>query len=106
MQSYLSDPIRPEGWIYWNDTTLNYLESLYYAEFENYGPGYNVTSRVKWLGYHRLNDSRQATNFTVSEFIDGDLWLPSTGIGFTAATKKIKGWKYRSLKAGIHGREV
>ncbi|KAF9614039.1 hypothetical protein IFM89_014839 [Coptis chinensis] len=84
MQSYLSDAIRPEGWTYWNDTTLYYLESLYYAEFENYGPGYNVTSRVKWLGYHRLNDSRQATNFTVSEFIDGDLWLPSTGIGFTA----------------------
>ncbi|KAK8682075.1 hypothetical protein V6N13_054472 [Hibiscus sabdariffa] len=37
MQSQLDDIIRPEGWMPWN---LNmYLDTLWYAEFGNRGPG-------------------------------------------------------------------
>lgn len=82
MQSYISGAIRPEGWLEWNQDFA--LDTLYYAEYMNFGPGAGVGSRVKWPGYHALNTSAQAVNFTVAQFIEGNLWLPSTGVKFTA----------------------
>ncbi|XP_020205139.1 pectinesterase/pectinesterase inhibitor PPE8B [Cajanus cajan] len=82
MQSYISDVLRPEGWLEWNGDLG--LDTLYYAEYMNYGPGAGLSDRVKWPGYHVMNDSSQASNFTVTQFIEGNLWLPSTGVTFTA----------------------
>ncbi|KAK7411789.1 hypothetical protein VNO78_03228 [Psophocarpus tetragonolobus] len=82
MQSYISDVLRPEGWLEWNGDYG--LETLYYAEYMNYGPGAGLADRVKWPGYHVMNDSSQVNNFTVTKFIEGNLWLPSTGVTFTA----------------------
>ncbi|CAK7352266.1 unnamed protein product [Dovyalis caffra] len=48
------------------------------------GNGAWLGRRVKWPGYHILNDSTQASNFTVAQFIEGNLWLPSTGVRYTA----------------------
>nr|AEX55241.1 unknown [Allium sativum] len=82
MQSNLGSAIRPEGWLEWQgDFALN---TLYYAEFMNFGPGSGLAGRVKWPGYHTLNSSAQAVNFTVAQFIDGNLWLPSTGVKYTS----------------------
>ncbi|XP_019417377.1 PREDICTED: pectinesterase/pectinesterase inhibitor PPE8B-like isoform X2 [Lupinus angustifolius] len=81
MQSYISDVLSPEGWLEWNGSI--YLDTLYYAEYQNYGPGSALDKRVKWPGYHVLNDSNQASNFTVAQLIHGDLWLPLTGVNFT-----------------------
>ncbi|KAL0338830.1 UNVERIFIED_CONTAM: Pectinesterase/pectinesterase inhibitor PPE8B [Sesamum angustifolium] len=77
MQSYISNTIRPEGWLEWNGNFA--LNTLFYAEYMNYGPGAGLGGRVKWPGYHVLNDSAQATQFTVAEFIVGNKWLPATG---------------------------
>ncbi|KAI4344672.1 hypothetical protein L6164_011871 [Bauhinia variegata] len=82
MQSYLSNVLRPEGWIEWNGPFA--LDTLYYAEYMNYGPGAGLADRIKWPGYHVLNSSSEANNFTVARFIEGNLWLPSTGVIFTA----------------------
>nr|VDD48132.1 unnamed protein product [Brassica oleracea] len=82
MRNNLSDVVRPEGWLEWNTTFA--LDTLFYGEFLNYGPGSGLGSRVKWPGYHVFNNSDQANNFTVSQFIEGNLWLPSTGVTFTA----------------------
>ena len=82
MQSYMSEVVRPEGWLEWNaDFALN---TLYYAEYHNSGGGAALERRVRWPGYRPLNDSSQASNFTVSQFIEGNLWLPSTGVTYTA----------------------
>ncbi|KAG4949535.1 hypothetical protein AAZX31_15G174800 [Glycine max] len=81
MQSYISDVLSPEGWLEWNGTL--YLDTLLYAEYKNYGPGARLDNRVKWPGYHVMNDSREAYNFTVANLILGELWLPSTGVTFT-----------------------
>lgn len=82
MQSFLSNVIRPEGWLEWNgDFALN---SLFYGEYMNYGPGAGLGSRVKWPGYQVFNESTQAKNYTVAQFIEGNLWLPSTGVKYTA----------------------
>ncbi|CAH8384543.1 unnamed protein product [Eruca vesicaria subsp. sativa] len=82
MRNNLSNVVRPEGWLEWNTTFA--LDTLFYGEFLNYGPGSGLSSRVKWPGYHVFNTSDQANNFTVSQFIEGNLWLPSTGVTFTA----------------------
>ncbi|XP_022888209.1 pectinesterase/pectinesterase inhibitor PPE8B-like [Olea europaea var. sylvestris] len=81
MKSYISNAIRPEGWLEWNETFA--FDTLYYGEYMNSGPGAGLASRVKWPGYHTINDSTQATTFTVSQFIGGNTWLPSTGVKYT-----------------------
>ncbi|CAK9143272.1 unnamed protein product [Ilex paraguariensis] len=82
MQSYMSSAIRAEGWLEWNGNFA--LDTLYYGEYMNYGPGAGLDSRVKWPGFHAMNDSAQASNFTVSQFLLGNSWLPSTGVKYTA----------------------
>ncbi|KAI3445198.1 hypothetical protein Pfo_001863 [Paulownia fortunei] len=81
MQSYIGSFINPVGWLEWNGT--NGLDTLYYGEYENYGPGANTTMRVQWPGYTLMNAS-QAMNFTVYNFTMGDTWLPYTTIPFSA----------------------
>ncbi|XP_030538531.1 pectinesterase/pectinesterase inhibitor PPE8B [Rhodamnia argentea] len=85
MQSYMSNAIRPEGWLEWNGDIA--LDTLYYGEFTNSGPGAGLTGRVKWPGYHLLNNTAQAINFTVAQFIEGNSWLPSTGVAYTAGLR-------------------
>ncbi|OIT33191.1 PREDICTED: probable pectinesterase/pectinesterase inhibitor 25 [Nicotiana attenuata] len=80
MQSYIGDVIAPVGWLEWNGT--NGLDTLYYGEFENYGPGANTTTRVQWPGYNLMN-ATQAMNFTVYNFTMGDTWLPFTNVPFS-----------------------
>ncbi|CAJ2662104.1 unnamed protein product [Trifolium pratense] len=80
MQTYISDVLNQGGWLEWNGS--QYLDTLYYAEYNNFGPGADLRNRVKWSGYHMLNDSSQARIFTVAQFISGDQWLPSTGVPF------------------------
>lgn len=82
MQSYISEAIRPQGWLEWNGNFA--LNTLFYGEFMNYGPGSALGGRVKWPGYHVLNSSAEANAFTVSQFIIGNSWLPSTGVKYTA----------------------
>ncbi|KAH6819123.1 Plant invertase/pectin methylesterase inhibitor superfamily [Perilla frutescens var. frutescens] len=81
MQSYIGEFINPVGWLEWNGT--NGLDTLYYGEYENYGPGANTSSRVRWPGYSVMN-ATQAFNFTVYNFTMGDTWLPNTTIPFSA----------------------
>ncbi|PIN00471.1 Pectinesterase [Handroanthus impetiginosus] len=82
MQSYISSAIRAEGWLEWNGNFA--LDTLFYAEYMNYGPGAGLGARVKWPGYRVFNDSAEANKFTVAQFIIGNNWLPSTGVRYTA----------------------
>ena len=80
MQSFIDSFINPAGWHEWSGSTG--LSTLYYAEYNNTGPGSNTTNRVTWPGYHVIN-ATVAVNFTVSNFILGDYWLPQTGVPYT-----------------------
>lgn len=79
LESYIDDFIDPTGWTNWSGDEG--LESLYYGEYENYGPGSAVVNRVTWPGYHVMDDY-DAYNFTVSYFITGDEWLDSTSFPY------------------------
>jgi pectinesterase len=73
--------IDPSGWREWSgDFALN---TLYYAEYNNTGPGSNTSNRVTWQGYQVIN-ATDAANFTVSNFLDGDSWLPQTGVPYSS----------------------
>ncbi|KAF8014889.1 hypothetical protein BT93_H0629 [Corymbia citriodora subsp. variegata] len=80
MQSFMDSLINPAGWHIWNGSFA--LSTLYYAEYNNTGPGSNTTNRVTWPGYHVIN-ATDAANFTVSSFLLGDAWLPQTGVPYT-----------------------
>ncbi|PQQ01197.1 putative pectinesterase/pectinesterase inhibitor 7 [Prunus yedoensis var. nudiflora] len=72
--------VDPAGWRAWDGEFA--LSTLYYAEYNNTGPGSNTTSRVTWPGYHVIN-ATDAANFTVTNFLLGDDWLPQTGVPYT-----------------------
>ncbi|XP_039154795.1 probable pectinesterase/pectinesterase inhibitor 20 [Eucalyptus grandis] len=80
MQSFMDSLINPAGWQIWSGDFA--LSTLYYAEYNNTGPGSNTTNRVTWPGYHVIN-ATDAANFTVSSFLLGDAWLPQTGVPYT-----------------------
>ncbi|KAE9593702.1 putative pectinesterase [Lupinus albus] len=79
MQSFIDSLINPLGWSEWSGNFA--LDTLYYAEFDNQGPGADTSNRVTWLGYHVINDT-DAIDFTVSNFIFGDAWIPITGVPY------------------------
>ncbi|RHN64511.1 putative pectinesterase [Medicago truncatula] len=81
IESYIDVFIDPMGWTKWSSDDDKGLDTLYYGEFANYGPGSATDNRVKWLGYH-LMDFDSANNFTVSEFIIGDAWIGSTSFPY------------------------
>lgn len=79
MESFIDDFIEPEGWSNWVGDRG--LDTLYYGEYQNYGPGSGTEGRVSWTGYHVM-DYYDASNFTVSQFITGDEWLDSTSFPY------------------------
>lgn len=80
MYSKMESVVDPKGWLEWDgDFALN---TLYYGEYMNRGPGSNTSARVTWPGYRVINASTEASQFTVANFIQGNQWLPATGIPF------------------------
>ncbi|KAJ6794366.1 putative pectinesterase/pectinesterase inhibitor 22 [Iris pallida] len=82
MQTYMSAQVQPQGWLEWFGDFG--LDTLFYGEYRNYGPGAGLGGRVRWSGYHGIRDAAVASFFSVRRFIDGSSWLPSTGVPFTA----------------------
>ena len=79
LESYIGGFIDPAGWRQWSDDGDDDdqgLDTLYYGEYNNHGPGSSTDDRVTWPGYHIMN-FYDAINFTVLEFITGVEWLES-----------------------------
>lgn len=82
MLSYISNHVHQDGWLPWNADFA--LDTLYYGEYMNDGPGAGIANRVKWPGYRVITLPEEAGKFTVAQFITGSSWLPSTGVSFLA----------------------
>ncbi|KAL6652620.1 hypothetical protein ACP70R_011545 [Stipagrostis hirtigluma subsp. patula] len=85
MESTIADFIKPEGYMPWQGDFG--LKTLYYAEYNNRGPGAGTSKRVNWPGF-RVIGKPEAEQFTAGPFIDGGLWLKFTG------TPHILGFKF------------
>ncbi|KAK7284625.1 hypothetical protein RJT34_19374 [Clitoria ternatea] len=80
LNSLMEDLIDPAGWLEWDGNFA--LDTLYYGEYNNRGPGSNTSARVTWPGYRVIKNATEASHFTVRQFIQGNEWLNSTGIPF------------------------
>jgi pectinesterase len=81
LQSELDSVVDPAGWLEWNGNFA--LDTLYYGEYQNTGPGAGTSKRVAWKGYRVISSASEASTFTVGSFIDGDVWLAGTSIPFS-----------------------
>ncbi|KAK8581878.1 hypothetical protein V6N13_144873 [Hibiscus sabdariffa] len=78
MGSLIEDFIDPAGWLEWEgDFALN---TLFYGEFNNTGPGAKTQGRVKWAGRRDMN-KEEAAAYTVETFLNG-AWMKEAGAPF------------------------
>ncbi|KAK9704713.1 hypothetical protein RND81_07G006800 [Saponaria officinalis] len=77
MESIIGDLIRPEGYFPWAGTTN--LDTCFYGEYANRGPGANTARRVRWKHVKVLNRA-EAVRYSASVFLSGAPWVKSTGI--------------------------
>ncbi|CAL5422095.1 unnamed protein product [Camellia sinensis] len=84
MESYLDEIVLPEGWTWCCNNTI-----MMFAEYNNRGPGADTSRRAKLSGYNVFKSATEATPFTVSKLIDGDSWIPQTGIPYRGGLNRI-----------------
>ncbi|XWS35668.1 hypothetical protein CRYUN_Cryun20dG0016300 [Craigia yunnanensis] len=80
LKTDLDGLIDPKGWREWSNSFA--LSTLYYAEYMNKGRGASTEHRVNWPGFHVFNSPQEAYPFTVSRLIQGESWIPETGVPF------------------------
>lgn len=76
MESTIDDHIHPDGYLPWDKDFA--LSTLYYAEYNNKGPGAETKDRVKWAGYKGIIDKQEAMKYTVGPFLQGQ-WIREAG---------------------------
>ncbi|KAJ0603317.1 putative pectinesterase [Helianthus annuus] len=81
MKTFLDGLVDPTGWMPWSGNFA--LNTLYYGEYMNTGPGSSTAKRVSWKGYRVITSATEAAKFTVGNFIAGGAWLPATKVPFT-----------------------
>ncbi|WVY99638.1 hypothetical protein V8G54_025708, partial [Vigna mungo] len=80
MDTYIEDLIQGEGYMPWQ--TLEGptgMDTCFYAEYHNTGPGSDKSKRVNWNGILNLN-SKAARLFSPSKFFHGLDWVRATGV--------------------------
>ncbi|KAG8378397.1 hypothetical protein BUALT_Bualt08G0133200 [Buddleja alternifolia] len=84
LQNWMDNLINPQGWLPRNDSAgaPPPARTIFFAEYNNNGPGANTNTRVKWPGVRTNLSFTEANKFTVKSLINGDQWLPSTNVGF------------------------
>ncbi|KAB2029199.1 hypothetical protein ES319_D05G146700v1 [Gossypium barbadense] len=84
MQSNIGAFLNPVGWREWV-TNVDPPSTIFYAEYQNTGPGSTVDQRVKWAGYRSSLTEADAGKFTVANFIQGQDWLPAATVAYEPA---------------------
>ncbi|KAJ0860474.1 putative pectinesterase [Helianthus annuus] len=82
LKTFLDSLVDPAGWLPWSGNFA--LNTLYYGEYMNTGPGSSTANRVNWKGYRVITSATEASQFTVGNFIAGGSWLPATNVPFTS----------------------
>ncbi|PWA80435.1 pectinesterase 2 [Artemisia annua] len=80
LKNYIDSLVDPAGWLEWDGNFA--LNTLYYGEYRNFGPGSSTSRRVKWRGYRVITNPNEASRFSVANFIAGRSWLPGTSVPF------------------------
>ncbi|KAI5650838.1 hypothetical protein M9H77_36843 [Catharanthus roseus] len=87
MQSFIDSTIAPEGWSPWAGTFG--LDTLYFGEYQNRGPGSNTNLRVTWKGIQKMTPE-MAESFTLGKYIlVGEDWIKPTGVPYVPGMMKV-----------------
>lgn len=82
MNTYMEDIIKHEGYTAKQGRRgPAAMNTCFYGEYNNSGPGSNKTKRVKWRGIKKLN-AESARQFTPLKFFHGDQWVRITRIPY------------------------
>ncbi|KAK7399395.1 hypothetical protein VNO78_10577 [Psophocarpus tetragonolobus] len=73
INSTLEVLVTPSGWMPWTGDFA--LKTLYYGEFENKGPGSDLSQRVSWSS---KIPAEHVSTYSVQNFIQGNDWIPSS----------------------------
>ncbi|KAK7318460.1 hypothetical protein RJT34_03162 [Clitoria ternatea] len=73
IRSFFDVLIMPQGWMPWSGDFA--LKTLYYGEFENTGPGSDLSQRVSWSSKIPAD---HVLAYSVDNFIQGSEWNPSS----------------------------
>ncbi|ESW17100.1 hypothetical protein PHAVU_007G210300 [Phaseolus vulgaris] len=84
LENTISDVIQPDGYLPWNGNM--FLDTCYFAEYQNTGAGADVKARVKW-GRGVLSKA-DASKFTADTWLQANTWLPATGVPFDLGLSK------------------
>ncbi|KAL0323441.1 UNVERIFIED_CONTAM: Pectinesterase [Sesamum angustifolium] len=86
MQSNIGGFVAPEGWSVWQGTFA--LDTLYYAEYQNRGPGSDQKSRVAWKGIQHFSP-QMAESWTGAIMYHGDEWIRNSGVPYVPTMMKV-----------------
>ncbi|XP_057806048.1 pectinesterase-like [Salvia miltiorrhiza] len=87
MQSDIGGFIEPEGWAPWIGAYG--LDTCYYVEYENRGPGANRTGRVTWKGIQSLK-AEQINRWTGGVVFGDDAWIKDSGVPYVPTMMQVK----------------
>ncbi|KAL0434035.1 UNVERIFIED_CONTAM: putative pectinesterase/pectinesterase inhibitor 21 [Sesamum latifolium] len=79
MHSNIGAFIAPEGWSPWAGNFA--LDTLYYAEYQNRGPGSDLKARVTWKGIQKMSP-QMAESWTGGKLYGGDVWIRNSGVPY------------------------
>ncbi|KAL1558891.1 pectinesterase [Salvia divinorum] len=80
LQNKMEGFIDPKGWLPWVGTSAP--DTIFYAEYQNWGPGSVTKKRVNWKGLRLNLDAKQVNQFTVDKFVNRDKWIKDTGVTY------------------------
>ncbi|XP_004515520.1 pectinesterase-like [Cicer arietinum] len=82
MDAFIDDLIHTDGYLPWQTIEgPSGMDTCFYAEYHNFGPGSDKSKRVNWAGIWNLN-AKAAHWFAPSKFFHGGDWIEATGIPF------------------------
>ncbi|MED6161761.1 hypothetical protein PIB30_063836 [Stylosanthes scabra] len=83
MDAFIDDLITPEGYLPWQTPEgLTGMDTCFYAEFNNRGPGADKSKRVNWIGVKKDFTPEEASTYSPSSFFRGDEWIKVTKIPY------------------------
>ncbi|KAG6436836.1 hypothetical protein SASPL_101738 [Salvia splendens] len=80
MHSNIDGFISPDGWSPWEGTIG--LDTLFYAEYKNTGPGSDLSKRVTWPGIKQFANDEEAKAWTPLVHFIEDGWILDSGVPF------------------------
>ncbi|XP_042029622.1 pectinesterase-like [Salvia splendens] len=86
MNSDIGVFVDPTGWSVWAGTFA--LDTCYYAEFENVGPGSGTAVRVTWKGIKKITP-QIAESWTGGVAYGDDSWIKAAGVPYVPTMMKV-----------------